>query len=479
MARARLEPYRLSGLAVTDAATDGRGIGRTAEGQVVFVEGAVPGDVVEATVYHRKRGLLEARLERIETPSPERVMPACAHFGTCGGCKWQHQSYAGQLRFKEKQVRDAFARIAGLPEVPILPIIGAPAPYRYRNKLEFSFAPQRYLERAALAGPPEQVEAARRQPALGYHAPGAFDKVLHISSCHLMDARVDALRNRIYELSVAQGLSFHDIRSHTGWLRSLIVRRAEATDQWIVILTVYEENAEAIDRLYTPLAAEFEWVSGWLWMVNPRLNDSTSDLPAQVWRGHSHIEEQLHNRRFSISPHSFFQTNSQQAQRLYQVAFSFVKEEHLEPVDILYDLYCGAGSIGISGHGIARQTVGIEYVTSAVADAEVNVQLNELSGYRFIAGDLAKVLDDSLVQQVGRPDVVITDPPRGGMDEKVVRQLLRIAPQTIVYVSCNVGTQARDVLLLTEKYDVLKVQPVDMFPQTSHIESVALLTLRR
>ncbi len=479
MGRKQLDPYRLSGLAITDAATDGRGIGRTAEGQVVFVEGAVPGDVVEALVYHRKRGLLEARLEAIVTPSPERVAPVCAHFGTCGGCKWQHQSYAGQLRFKEKQVRDAFARIAGLPEVPILPIIGAPEPYRYRNKLEFSFAPQRYLERAALAGPPEQVEAARRQPALGYHAPGAFDKVLHVTSCHLMDARVDALRNRLYELSVAQGLSYHDIRSHTGWLRSLIVRRAEATDQWMVILTVYADDAEAINRLFTPLAAEFEWVSSWLWLVNPRLNDSTADLPVQVWRGSGSIEEHLHRRQFSISPHSFFQTNSQQAERLYQVVFDFLRKEHPEPVNVLYDLYCGAGSIGISGHGLAHITIGIEYVASAVADAEVNVQLNGLHGYRFIAGDLAKVLNETTTQEYGRPDVVITDPPRGGMDEKVVRQLLDIAPQTIVYVSCNVGTQARDVSLLTEKYDVLKVQPVDMFPQTSHIESVTLLRLRR
>ncbi len=473
--RARTEPYLLQGIALTDVTTDGRGVGRTPEGKVLFVTGALPGDVADVLVYNDRRAFAEARIEALLQPSADRQAPACRHFGSCGGCQWQHQQYSAQLRYKKKQVRDAFERIAGIAEPPLRPILGAPAEYHYRNKLEFSFAPQRWLDHSALQGSPEQVAAARLQPALGYHAPGAYDKVLHIEQCLLMPEQVNALRNRVHTLAQALGLSYHHPKTHEGLLRSLLVRHAEATNQWLVLLSLYEANVEVVSRLYTELAKEFEWVSTWAWVHNPKLNDSIADLPIHIWKGEQWIEEQLHDKRFQLSASAFFQTNTQQAARLYQVAFDLIQERHAEPVSCLYDLYCGAGSIGICGAHLADSIIGVEYNAESVANAKVNAQLNDLSHLQFVAGDMAKVLDSNFAQRYGQPQVVITDPPRGGMDKAVVKRLLEIRPETIVYISCNVATQARDVSLLNDNYSICVVQPVDMFPQTSHIESVALL----
>ena len=478
MPRRRTEPHLLPALALYDVTTDGRAVGRTPEGKVIFVEGGLPGDVADVWVYAEKRAVVQGRVQRLVQPSAQRRAPLCAHFGSCGGCHWQHQQYAAQLESKQKQVREALTRLGGLADPPMRPIIGAPAEYAYRNKLEFSFAPQRWLPAEALQAPPEQVAAAQQQPALGYHAPGAFDRVLHVEHCHLMDGRVNALRNRLHTLAQAQGLSYHHARTHEGLLRSLLVRRAEATDHWLVLLSLHEDRPEVIEGLFAPLAEEFDWVRTWCWVHNPKLNDSLGDLPVQVWRGLHTLEEHLLGKRFEISASAFFQTNTQQAARLYQVAFELLQQRHPEPVELLYDLYCGAGSIGICGAHLAHRIVGVEYNAAAVADAERNAQLNGLTHLQFVAGDMGRVLTHEFVQQYGRPTAILTDPPRGGMDAQVVKRLLEIEAETIVYVSCNVATQARDLRLLSDKYEVFAVQPVDMFPQTSHIESVVLLGIK-
>lgn len=461
----KFKPKSIPALKIEDAASDGSGVGRDGE-RVVFVEGAVPGDVADVTVFRKQKKRFLARIDRLVEASPERIEPPCRHFSACGGCKWQRFDYAGQLRFKQKQVRDAFARLGKFDFPEIRPIIGADAPYHYRNKLDFSFSSKRWLTQEEIATG-DQFE----QNVLGFHVPKYFDKVVQIDECLLHRPDLNEIRNEVRDFALQNNYTFHDAKAHEGFLRNLIFRVSEAEDAVMLVLIVNENDKAAAARVFEHLEPKFPQISSYVWIHNAKWNDSYGDLQYKVWKGPGFLTERLGECSYHIGPKSFFQTNTKQAEKLYDV----VKEFVAEPVELLYDLYCGAGTIGIFLSELAKKVVGIEYVEEAVRDAETNLRLNQLENFRFYAGDLAKILTREFVEKEGRPGCIVTDPPRAGMDGKVCERLLEIAAPRIVYVSCNPASQARDVAILARDYDVAAVQPVDMFPQTGHVENVALL----
>lgn len=460
-------PFTTPPIAVEDILVDGRGLARF-EGKVIFVPDALPGDVVVAEVYRKKRGTFEGRvLERIET-SPFRETPVCSHFGVCGGCKWQHLAYPQQLHFKAKQVRDALERIGGVESAVFHPIVGCDSPYYYRNKLEFSFSNRRWV---TPEDPPRESLESR---VGGFHVPRFFDKVLPIETCHLQDIRVNAVRNAVVEWGRNHSLSFYDARAQHGFLRNLVFRSSLATGELMTILIVGSQTPDALEPLVAYLLQTFPFITSLASILNPKPNDSYADLPVTLHHGPSFLTEQLGRYTFGVSPTSFFQTNTRQAERLYQLVYEAIGA----PVRRLYDLYCGAGTIGIYVSELAKEIIGLEYVATAVSDAHANTERNRLAHLRFQVGDIARLLDDGFLRDNGAPDVVVTDPPRAGMHPAVVAQLLRIQAPVLIYVSCNPATQARDIQLLSDRYTVTDVTPVDMFPQTSHVESVARLVLR-
>ncbi|MCB9230585.1 MAG: 23S rRNA (uracil(1939)-C(5))-methyltransferase RlmD [Bacteroidia bacterium] len=465
----RLEPFLAEGLEIIDILKDGSGLARK-DGKVIFVKDAVPGDVVDARVWRKHKGNFFADLKKLVKPSPDRVQAACAHFDHCGGCKYQNLSYPAQLRFKEKSIRDAFERIGKVEWENWRPIIGMNPPYHYRNKLEFTFGDQRWVTQ-------EQLDAGTQFPypeALGFNISGVYHKILDIDSCLLGNALIDEIRNDVREFAVKVGISFHNNKDHHGYLRNLVFRISEATGEVMIILVVWEDKPELLDKIFTHLQAKFPQITSFIWVINEKLNNSYYDQGWRLWGGKSTLVEQLGPWKFSISPTSFFQTNTSQAKVLYDVVREFVGEK----VKTLYDLYCGAGSIGIYLSDLAEKVVGIEYVDDAVKDAKINLDLNGLSHLKFFSGDMRKMLTDEFTAKHGKPDVIVTDPPRNGMDKEVVLQLLKIRAPRIVYVSCGPSTQARDLELLKEAYRVVEVQPVDMFPHTAHVENVVLLELR-
>lgn len=469
MSKRKQKHYSLEAVPIVDCAHDGKGIGRQDE-TVVFVEKAVPGDVVDVRVVGKEKKVPVGVIERMVTPSPDRVGAACQHFGDCGGCKWQNLSYTRQLYFKEKQVTDALRRIGHVEVGESRPILGCLEPLGYRNKVEFTFSNKRWV-------PAEQLQ--RGEPldwngALGYHVARFFDKVIAIDECHLHWPVINAIRNEIRDYTRAQGYTWYDIKAHTGYFRNVLFRTSDGTGELMVMILVAEEDPAPVLDVLQHLEGKFPEATSLLWMLNTKFNDSYSELSPEVFKGQPFIVEHLGPWKYRISPTSFFQTNTQQAKRLYDVVREFVREK----TGTIYDLYCGAGSIGIYVNDLADKVVGVEYVESAVQDAYENCKLNGLSHLSFYAGNLKDILNPDFVAREGRPDVIVTDPPRAGMDEPVVRQLLEIAAPRIVYVSCNPATQARDLQWLSEKYDVLVSQPVDMFPQTSHVENVTLLAIR-
>jgi 23S rRNA (uracil1939-C5)-methyltransferase len=474
--RKRIDPFTAE-MDLLDAASDGRAVARH-EGEVIFVEGGVPGDRAEVLVFGRQKKMLVGRVKRVLEPSPDRIEPRCQHFDHCAGCKWQQMSYEAQLRYKEKQVRDILHRVGKVQIGEFIPILGAPEPFGYRNKLEFSFSVKSWLT-------PEQMkqEVQRDHRVLGFHAPRFFDKVLNIEECLLQGDLNNQVRNELRRYAREQEIPFYDIREHTGFLRTLTLRSSRHYDEFMVILVVAEDDPDRVEQIFTHLAEQFLEVTSWVWVYNPKLNSSYSDLPYRIWRGPGYLTERLGAYDFRIRPVSFFQTNPQQAEGLYRVVKRFLQET-LPPGQarhaVVYDLYSGTGSIGIYLEQLAQKIVGIEYVESAVQDAWENVRLNQLPEERFsfYAGDMKKILRPPLVEQEGRPDVVITDPPRQGMDPKVVARLLELLPAHIIYVSCKPATQARDLEMMRDWYEVAQVQPVDMFPQTAHVENVALLRKR-
>lgn len=460
-----IRPSVLEQVTIGEMVEGGRCVARAAD-MVLFVTDVAPGDVADLRIVKKKKNYAEAVPVHIHRHSPVRVQPFCQHFGTCGGCQWQHVSYAAQLAAKEQLVREKLMRIGQLQTPPVAPILAADPTEYYRNKLEFTFSTQRWLAATEIA---EGGVLDRR--ALGFHRPGYFDKVVDIDHCHLQPAPSNAIRMALGQLAKAQGLRFYDLRQHQGLLRNLIVRTA-STGQVMVIVQFGEEDTALIEQVMHHLQTRFPEITSLQYVVNTKKNETFYDLPVHLYHGPSFITEQIDGLQFRIGPKSFFQTNTKQTQVLYHKIRELA---HLQGDEVLYDLYTGVGSIALFLARYVRHVVGLEVTEGAIADAKINAQLNHLRNATFVAGEVEQLLDAPFLTTHGRPQVVVTDPPRAGMHPRVVKQLLEIAPEKIVYVSCNPTTQARDLALLSDKYQLVTAQPIDMFPHTSHVENIALL----
>ncbi len=472
MARKRKELPLLEKVTITDVAAEGKAIARV-DDMVVFVPYVVPGDVVDLQVKRKKHHYAEAEAVYFHSYSPVRAVPFCQHYGVCGGCKWQILPYEEQIKYKQKQVTDNLTRIGKIELPEISPILGSKKTQYYRNKLEYTFSNKRWLTAEEV----KQEVTYDQMNAVGFHIPTAFDKVLAIEKCWLQDDITNRLRNSIRDFAYAHGYSFQNLRTHEGMLRNLIVRTS-STGELMVILVCKIESDEEMERyreLLQFVADTFPEITSLLYIINNKVNDTITDLEVHTFCGKDHIYEEMEGLRFKVGPKSFYQTNSEQAYELYKVAREFAG---LTGNELVYDLYTGTGTIANFVARQARQVVGIEYVPEAIEDAKVNSNINGITNTLFYAGDMKDLLTDDFIQEHGRPDVIITDPPRAGMHQDVVDVILRAEPQRIVYVSCNPATQARDLQLLDAKYRVTAVQPVDMFPHTHHVENVVRLEKR-
>lgn len=469
---ARRKKPALENITIASYAAEGKSIAHLEDGKVLFVENAIPGDVVNVRVTKNKKSWAEGKITQLLQPSPARVAPFCEHFGVCGGCKWQMLPYPQQVVYKQQQVLDQLQRIGKIDLPEIEPISGSPLDQFYRNKLEFTFSKNRYFtqdEIVALNGENFPIE-----PAVGFHAPGLFDKVVNIHKCYLQAEPTNLLLNTVRNYAEAHGLEYYDFRNHTGWLRNMIVRVAR-TGEILVNLVIQRDDVKERNAILDHILANVPGITSLHYTINPKVNDTIYNLDVQCYYGKGYIEETLESFRFKISPKSFFQTNTYQGENLYKITREFAG---LTGTETLYDLYCGTGSIGIFCSNKAAKIIGIEVVEDAIIDAKENAKINNLEHCRFYCGDVADICTDEFFNEHGRPDVIITDPPRAGMNEKLVRQLLKMRAPKVVYVSCNPATQARDLQLLDEAYKVTRVRPVDMFPHTHHIENVVLLELK-
>jgi len=468
--------FSLPNIYIHGIADRGKGVGRTEEGMAVFVDGAVPGDVVDVFVQKKKGGFAEGRVERIVTPSPDRVEAFCEHFAICGGCKWQNLDYKAQLHHKQQVVDDALRRIGKIEIGEFLPILGAPETVFYRNKLEFGFSNKRWILEGEFSKDQEVSEDFKPSDiyGLGFHKAGYFDKIIDIHKCWLQAEPSNLLRNTCRQIGLDQGLEFYDPRRHKGFLRNLMVRLT-TTGELMLLVSFAQNRPDAISGYLDAILEKFPDLTTLVYSINTKLNDTLYDQEILTYYGKGFVVEQLGDLKFKIGPKSFFQTNTQQGKQLYDVTAEFAGLTGNENV---YDLYTGTGSIALYLARFCHAVVGIEEIPEAIADAEENMRLNDIKNATFYAGDVKSVLSPEFVQKHGRPDVLITDPPRAGMHPKAVEFLLELESPRIVYVSCNPATQARDLQLLSEKYAVLKVRPVDMFPHTHHIENVALLELK-
>jgi 23S rRNA (uracil1939-C5)-methyltransferase len=459
----------LSNVLVEDYAAEGKSLARV-DGKVVFIEGAVPGDIVDIRLSKSKKDWAEGFVTAFRQYSADRVEPFCSHFGVCGGCRWQMLPYPRQLQYKQQQVADVLQRIGKIALPEIRPILGAPQSIHYRNKMEYTFSNRRFLLPEELNDP----AISPRAQVAGFHARGLFDKVVDIDTCYLQEEPTNRLRKAVRDFGLQHDLPFYDIKAHEGWLRNLQLRICTTGEIMANLVVGYEEE-EQTRRLADQLLQQFPELTTLLYTINPKWNDSISDLETRILFGKGYVIEQLEDFRFKIGPKSFFQTNSRQGERLYQVTREFAE---LTGSEIVYDLYCGTGSIGIFVSRLAARVVGVEVIAEAVEDARQNAELNGIAHAGFFAGDVTDICQDGFFAAQGRPDVIITDPPRAGMHDRLVAKILEIEAPTVVYVSCNPATQARDLHLLDVKYAVTKVQPVDMFPHTHHIENVVQLKLR-
>ncbi|MDB5227091.1 MAG: tRNA/tmRNA/rRNA uracil-C5-methylase [Bacteroidota bacterium] len=458
----------LENLEISAIAAEGKGLAR-ADNFVVFIDKAIPGDIVNAKIIQKKKDYAIAEIEKLITPSTKRTEPFCEHFGMCGGCKWQHVEYPYQLELKTQLVIDAFRRIGKTELNNLLPILGCEETTFYRNKLEFTFSNRVWLTREQIAS-----GAEFNRNALGFHASGSFASVLHINRCYLQDELVNAIRNSVYQFVTQNNFTFYNLKFHEGLLRNLIFRNT-TLNEWMVTVCFAESDMQKIELLMNFLKERFSFLTSLNYIINTKKNDTIYDQEVINFYGRDHIIEQLGNVRYKISTKSFFQTNSKQAKRLYDVVKEFggfSKEQ------IVYDLYCGTGSIALYIANDCRKVVGIEQVPESIVDAIANAQLNEITNSSFVTGTCEDILKEEFIAEHSKPDIVIVDPPRGGLHEKVIHVLLEAQPQKIVYVSCNPATQARDMLLFSEKYKITRCQPVDMFPHTFHIENVVLLELK-
>ncbi|MBO7128899.1 MAG: 23S rRNA (uracil(1939)-C(5))-methyltransferase RlmD [Prevotella sp.] len=445
---------------------------------VVFVPFCVPGDVCDVQIRRKKHSFAEGEVVRFIIYSKVRATPFCQHFGVCGGCKWQNLPYSEQLKFKQQQVFDQLTRIGKIELPEFRPILGSVHTQSYRNKLDYGCANKRYLTKEEIASlPNDESQSLKEVPAIGFHITGAFDKILPIEKCWLMDDLHNQIRNEVRDYAIANGISFFDLRAQTGLLRDVIIRNS-ASGEWMVIIQFhYDETGgeqEALGLLQH-IADQFPQITSLMYLDNQKCNDTIGDQDILVFKGKDHIFELMEDLRFKVGPKSFYQTNTEQAYHLYSVAREFAG---LEGGEVVYDLYTGTGTIANFVARQARQVIGIEYVPEAIEDAKVNSEINGITNTLFYAGDMKDILTDDFIAEHGRPDVIITDPPRAGMHPDVVKTILRAAPQRIVYVSCNPATQARDLHDLDTDYRVAAVQPVDMFPHTPHVENVVLLIRR-
>lgn len=460
----------LEGITITAVAAEGKALARV-DDKVVFVPFVVPGDVVDLQVKRKKHSFMEAVAVKFHEYSNDRTTPRCQHFGVCGGCKWQCLKYEEQLRWKQQQVVDNLTRIGKIELPEISPILGSEKIYEYRNKLEFGFSNRRWMTEDEIR---DGEQVITQHNALGFHITGAFDKILDIEQCHLMDDITNSIRNFIREYGISHNLTFYDLRQNLGLLRSMMLRNSNTGELMVLIqfrIENKDEQQEAIELL-REVADKFPEITSLLYVDNHKCNDTFGDQEVICFKGTDHIYEEMEGLQFKVGPKSFYQTNTDQAYHLYQVARDFAG---LTGNELVYDLYTGTGTIANFVSRQARQVIGIEYVPEAIEDAKVNSQINHIDNTLFFAGDMKDILNRDFINQYGRPDVIITDPPRAGMHQDVIDTILFAEPNRIVYVSCNPATQARDLQLLDVKYRVAKVQPVDMFPHTQHVENVVML----
>ncbi len=469
---ARKKKPEIKGIQISSYAAEGKSIATLEDGKVLFVENAIPGDVVDVRVTKNKKSWAEGKVTKLITPSPTRIEPFCEHFGICGGCKWQMVPYEQQIAYKQQQVHDQLTRIGHIELPEMHPISGSPKKQYYRNKLEFTFSMLRYRTHEEFTAAGDTV--IPQEPALGFHAPGLFDKVVEINQCYLQTEPTNKLLHVLRDYSKKNNLAYYNYREHTGWLRNVVLRVARTGEILVNLIIQHEDKPKRI-ALLDHLLKEIPEITTLHYTINGKVNDSIHDLEVYTYHGKGYIEETLEEFKFKISPKSFFQTNTYQAENLYRFTRDFAG---LTGNETLYDLYCGTGSIGIFCSKGAKKVIGIEVVADAIEDAKLNAEANGLDHCLFYAGDVADICTDEFFENHGRPDVIITDPPRAGMHEKLIQQLLRIKAPKVVYVSCNPATQARDLQLLDAAYKVTRLQPVDMFPHTHHIENVALLELR-
>jgi 23S rRNA (uracil1939-C5)-methyltransferase len=454
---------------ITDIGSEGNAIART-DNMVIFVPMLIPGDVADIKVVRKKKKYMEGLPVRFHEYSSLRQVAVCEHFGTCGGCKWQHLPYINQLHYKEKQVTDNLTRIGKLDIGETRPIKGSANEFFYRNKLEFTFSDRRWLTRDEIASG-NKIEA---QNALGFHIPGLFDKVLDIKKCHLQPDPSNEIRNAVRDFANSNGFEYFDLREQKGFLRNLIIRNT-LDGQVMVIVVFYRENESDRKKLLEFISENIPAVTSLMYVINPKRNDTINDLEVNLYKGVDHLEEVMDGLRFRISPKSFYQTNTMQAIELYRIVKEFAG---LTGRELVYDLYTGTGTIANYIAGSSAKVIGLEYIEEAVKDAVCNSALNNIRNTAFFSGDIRDILSDQFVFENGRPEVIITDPPRAGMHEDVIMTMIRANPERIVYVSCNPATQARDLQLLSQYYSVAVIQPVDMFPHTHHVENVALLHRR-
>ena len=470
----------LEHITITDVAAEGKSLARV-DDKVIFVPFTVPGDVVDLQITKKKHKYCEARVLRFIEYSNVRAIPKCEHFGICGGCKWQNLPYEEQLKAKQKQVFDQLTRIGKIDLPEFLPILGSVKQFEYRNKLEFGFSNKRWLTNEQVAS----GETFSNMNAVGFHITGAFDKIYPIEKCHLMDDLHNRLRNAIRDYAFEHELSFYDLRAQHGLLRDMMIRNSN-TGEWMLLIQFGKtidtgngaddwELTEEGRGLMQYIADTFPEITSLLWVYNPKCNDTFGDLPVHVFKGNDHIYETMEELRFKVGPKSFYQTNTEQAYHLYCVARDFA---NLTGNELVYDLYTGTGTIANFVARKAKKVIGIEYVPEAIEDAKVNSEINGIDNTLFYAGDMKDILTEEFIAKHGRPDVIITDPPRAGMHEDVVNTILQARPKRIVYVSCNPATQARDLALMDAQYKVAAVRPVDMFPHTPHVENVVLLEVR-
>lgn len=456
----------IEGVEISKIAAEGKSIAYVDE-KVLFVPNTVPGDIVDVQVTRKRKNFMEGFVVNMIKESPIRIAVECTHFGICGGCKWQNIPYELQTEFKQSEVEENLKRIGGIDLKEISPIIKSEKIYNYRNKLEFTFSNKRFLSREEIQSDKE----LNRNPALGFHVPGLFDKVVDIEKCYLQEEPSNAIRNFIKEYALKHNLEFLDIRNKEGFLRTLIIRTS-SIGEIMVILTFYRNDEENTQNLLKAIADKFPEITSLMYVVNEKANDTISDLDINLYKGNDHIYEQMEDLTFKIGPKSFYQTNSEQAYLLYSETRRLA---NLSGNEIVYDLYTGTGTIANFIAKRAKKVIGIEYVPEAIEDAKVNSINNKIDNTLFFAGDMKDVLNNDFIIKHGAPDIIITDPPRAGMHADVVNVILDVAPKRIVYVSCNSATQARDIKMLDVKYEVKAVQPVDMFPHTHHVENIVLL----